>query len=59
MFQTTMVYWYLLLALAHVQNIIFLSFYSFWGDTKDFSGFTRPRVQKRIKVTKVSLRSQH
>ena len=31
---------------------------SFRAGTKDCSSFIRPRVQKRIKVTKVSLRSQ-
>ena len=30
----------------------------FGAGTKDFSSFIRPRVQKRIKVTNVSLRSQ-
>ena len=33
-------------------------FTHFGAGTKDFSSFIRPRVQKRIKVTKVSLRSQ-
>ena len=31
---------------------------SFRAGTKDCSSFIRPRVQKRIKVTKVRLRSQ-
>ena len=33
-------------------------FTHFGAGTKDFSSFIRPRVQKRIKVTKVFLRSQ-
>ena len=33
-------------------------FNHFGAGTKDCSSFSRPRVQKRIKVTKVSLGSQ-
>ena len=44
--------------MAHVLNITFHGFQSFRAGTKDCSSFIRPRVQKRVKVAKVSLHSQ-